>query len=229
MHGQTLLIQSYGHALGVAASSIINQCLQLHQQRACALPSYRGYTARRIYVASLQENGRRIRHLFHTQVSHGKDAQFIHRAKTIFVTAKGAIAAACWAIQHHEAVDHMLQHLGPSDATFLGDMPHKNDDDVLLLGEPGKKRGGLADLGNGTRGRIHGLHLHDLYGVQYYDFRTLGFNELGDDLSTGLRGDAEPVHGQLQALGAQGQLLQGFLTGDIEHTLICSQRRGGLQ
>ena len=189
MHGQTLLIEAYSHPLRITSRHIIDQGLQLHQERPGALPSNRGNTAGRIHITTLQKYGGRVCDFFHAQIGHGEDAKFVHCTESIFMTTQGAVATSRWTVQHHEAVDHMLQHLGPGDSAFLGDMSHEHNDDVVLFRQARKKRGRFTHLGDRAWRGIEGLHLHDLNRIKNDNLRPLAFNQLRDNLRTGFCGN----------------------------------------
>ncbi len=123
----------------------------------------------------------------------------------------------------------MLEHLGARQVAFLGYVADENDDGLGLLGEPREERSGLADLGHAARRAVYGLELHHLNGV--YDGHPRGV--LGDELRhrfrAGLRRHANLIRRQLQALGAQGELVQRLFAGHVENAALSSQPAGHLQ
>ena len=117
-------------------------------------------------IAPLQEDGRRVGHFLHALVGHGEHAQLVDGAEAVLHPAQGPVAAGCRRVEHHEAVDHVLEHFWSCQVAFLGDVTNQHDDGARLLGEPGEEGGRLPDLSDAARCAFHRLQLHHLNGVE---------------------------------------------------------------
>ena len=217
VHRQTLLIQAHGHPPRVAALHLVDQGLQFDQQRAGSLPGNGGDAARRVDVAALQEYGRRVGNGLHALFGHGENAQFVDRAEPVLHAAQGSKTAATRAVQHEEAVDHVFQHLGPRQVALLGDMPHQHHHGTGLLGEPREVRCRLAHLADTARRTLDTLQLQNLHRIEHQKRRFPLFDEPGDDLGTGFRGNLQLPAVQAEPLRTQRKLLQRLLAGHVEH------------
>ncbi len=158
-----------------------------------------------------------------------KNAELVDRAKAVFQSTQRSVPTAGRAVEHDEAIDHVLEHLGAGEITFLGDVPDKNHHDIALLGQPREKSGGLTNLRNAARHAVHGLQLHDLNRIEHHDLWRACANEIRDRLSPRFRGDPQIVHRQLQPLGTQRKLMQRLFTADIENFLLLGKTAGNLQ
>ena len=135
VHGETLRVQADGHASRIAALDIVDQGLDLHEQRPRSLPGHRDDAPRRNVARPLEEDRGRVADLLHAVLGHGEYAEFVHRPESVLLAAQRAIAAAGGRIEHHQAVDHVFQDLGSGQVAFLGDMPHQHDGDPAVLGQ----------------------------------------------------------------------------------------------
>ena len=228
-HGQAIGVGAYRHPPRVPALTVIDQRLQFNQQRPGALPHHHHYTARTHLLATRQKDRRRIFYLPQALFTHGKNAELIDCAKTIFVPPQGAKAAVATGLQHQEAVDHMLQYLGSGEGAVLGDMADQHQDSAGLLGEANQQRGALAHLGDAAGSGLDIRQVAHLNRIdhQYFWFQLFGSGNHGLDI--GFAKHLQFVGRQAQALGAQGNLRQGFLAADVECGQLLREVAEGLQ
>ena len=180
-------------------------------------------------VGALQEDGGRIGHFLHAALGHGEDAEFVDGAEAVLLAAQRPIAAAGRHFEHHEAVDHVLEHLRPGQAAFLGDVAHHRHRDAGLLGQPHQLRRRLAHL-RGAAGQAFGaLRLHHLDRIHDHELRPFRRDQLGNAFDDGLRSHREVALGQSQPSGAGGDLLEGFLAAHVQHADGAGEGCGDLQ
>ncbi len=228
-HGQTVLIQPHRHPPGVTQLAVIHQGLHLHQQRAAALPGHHHDTAGNGLLVAGQKNSRGIAHFPQALVRHGEHTQLIDGTKAILHRPDHTEAVVLLAFKIEHAVHHMLQHPRPGQGAFLGDMPHQEQGGAGLLGETHQCRSTFAHLRHAARSGAEPFGINGLDGVHHHH---PGFFPVGggqDVLDAGFRHQAQLVHGQVQAPGPQGHLLQGFFPGDVERGLMTRQMSHGLQ
>ena len=127
-------------------------------------------------------------------------------------------------IQH--GVYDVLQHPRPGEGAFLGHMADQNHANPRLLGHPGELGGAFAHLGHRARRRLEGLRIH---GLDRVDHRHPGLFPVqgGEDFFQADFGEQLHLPGiNLEAAGAQRDLLAGLLAGHIQHRMAGGRQAG---
>ena len=229
MHGEALGIQPHRHTPWIAALHPIDESLDFHQQRARAFPGDGHHAAGRGMIGALQEDGGGIGHVLHAALGHGEDAEFVDGAEAVLLAAQGPKAAAGRGFEHHEAVDHVLQHLRPSQPAFLGDVAHQHHRNACLLGQAHQFRCGLAHLRHAAGQALRGLGMHHLDRIHHHQLRAFDGDQLRDALDDGFGSHREAALGQPQPSGPSGNLFEGLFAAHVQHTDAAGQRRCDLQ
>ena len=81
-HGEAVFVQPHAQTPGRGPAAV-DQRLNFHQHRPCALQRHHDATAGHRLGVLAQENGARVTHPLETFLGHGKDADFVHRAKAV--------------------------------------------------------------------------------------------------------------------------------------------------
>ena len=216
-HGQAILLQAQGHAPGVGQGALVHQGLDLDQEGPGALAGDHDQAAGHGLVVAGEEDGGGVADLLQAAVRHGEDAQFVDGAEAVLDRAHQPVRAAGLALEIEDGIDHVLQHPGPGQGPFLGDVSHQEDAGIALLGPAHQLRRRLPHLGYGAgRGRQE-VGVGGLDGVHHQDPGLLAGGGGEDAFDPGLRQQADAGAAQAQAAGAQAHLLGRFLAGDVEH------------
>ena len=110
----------------------------------------------------------------------------------------------------------MLQDPGSRHGTLLGHVADNKESDPGLLGQAQQDSCGLPDLGNTARRRLDAGIIHGLDGVNDHQIRLFPGQDLCDGIQFGLAQETGIVPEGADPVGPQFDLMQGFLTGDIE-------------
>ncbi len=157
-----------------------------------------------------------LRTSFEPRLAHREHADLVGGAEAVLHGAHHAVAAAAVALEIQHGVDHVLQHARAGDHAFLGHVTDEQHRRSGSLGETHQRRGGFAQLRDGSRGRIARLACHGLDGI---DDRDAGFHAfgLGDhSLHRGLGDQRRNAGLQPEAARTYPHLLEGLFTGCIE-------------
>ncbi|MNP38267.1 hypothetical protein D3C76_1317680 [compost metagenome] len=165
---QTVLFQAHRHATRVTHHRMIDQRLDLHQQRARPFPDHHHRAAGGDFIAAAQEDGRRVADFTQPMLGHGKHAQLIHRAEAVFMAAQGTETGVGVAVQHHGAVDTVLEHFWTGQGAIFGDVTDHDDRYPAGFGEARQVGRGLTHLGDAARRGLHVGHVHHLDGVDHH-------------------------------------------------------------
>ena len=114
---------------------MIDQRLDLHQQRSRAFPDHHHRTAGGHFVPAAQKDGRWVAYLTQPLLGHGEYAQFVDRAEAVFMAAQGAETRIGVAVEQHGAVDTVLQHFRPGQRAVFGDVTDHDDSHASRLGK----------------------------------------------------------------------------------------------
>ena len=134
---------------------------------------------------------------------------------------------AALALEVEDGVDHVLEHAGPRDRAVLGDVADQQHGDAAALRKLDQRLRRGADLGDGAGRRVDGVEPHRLDGVDHRDLGRIGPLERGHDVSH--RGGGDELHRRVreaQPLGAQADLVDGFLARDVGAGRILFGERG---
>ncbi len=71
---------------------MIDQRLDLHQQRAGPFPDHHHRATGGDFISPAEEDSGRVAHFAQALLGHGEDAQLVHRAKAVFMAAQRAEA-----------------------------------------------------------------------------------------------------------------------------------------
>ncbi|MCY1495018.1 hypothetical protein D9M68_289080 [compost metagenome] len=228
-HGQAVLVEAEGDPARIAEVAGIDQRLHFHQHRPRAFPGRHHHAARHRFLGAGEEDRRRVGDFLQALVGHAEHAQLVHRAEAVLHRPQQAQAAIGFALEIEHGVHHVLQHAGAGQGAFLGHMTDQEDRRAALLGEAHQQRRALAHLGHAAGGR---LQLFGEDGLDGVDHHYLGFfhPRRGDDaFDAGLGHDLELVFRQAEAAGAHGDLLLGFLAGDVQRRHAAGDVAEGLQ
>ncbi len=126
------------------------------------------------------------------------------------------MAAIALEIQHR--VDHVLEHARAGDAAFLGDVADQHEGEIVGLGGTDQLERAGAHLGHRARRTVDGIEPHRLDRIDDHQRGVPGPLQAGGDVADIDRGSQfDRGVGNTQATGAQADLLDGFLAGDVEH------------
>ena len=114
----------------------------------------------------------------------------------------------------------MLHDLGTCDRAILVHMTHDEHGDLLLFSYCQQPRGTLLHLTDCT-GRGRDIHAaHGLDGVNDHKIRLFLFNQAADLIHVVFCRQKDVVLRYLQPCGAQFDLPDRFLSGDIQHAVL---------
>ncbi|KPY35505.1 Uncharacterized protein ALO65_05550 [Pseudomonas syringae pv. papulans] len=215
-HGQTILIQTQRHAARVGHVTVVHQRLHLHQHRPRAFPGRHDHTARHFFLRTGKKDRRRIGDFFQALVGHAEHAQLVDRAKAVLHRPQQAQAPVRLALEIQHGVDHVLKHARTGQGAFLGDVTDQEDRRAALLGVTHQQGSAFANLRHAAGGR---LQLFGENRLDRIDHHHLGLLDLGggnDGLDAGFGHYPQLVLRQSQTTGTHGDLLLGFLTGDVQ-------------
>ena len=119
----------------------------------------------------------------------------------------------------------MLKDLGAGDETVLGYMPDQDDGDTRLLGEAEQLRRHFLDLGYRAGGRVQNLRVHCLDRVDYHQLGHHRARLLEDILHKRLAEDEALTGIASETLGAHLDLIDAFLSGDVQGSEISTMQR----
>ena len=114
----------------------------------------------------------------------------------------------------------MLHDLGTCDRAILVHMTHDEHGNLLFFGNCQQPRGALLHLTDCT-GRGRDIHAtHGLDGVNDHKIRLFLFNQAADLIHVVFCRQKDVVLRYLQPCGAQFDLPDRFLSGDIQHAVL---------
>ena len=114
----------------------------------------------------------------------------------------------------------MLHDLGTCDRAILVHMTHDEHGNLLFFGNCQQTRGALLHLTDRT-GRGRDIHAtHGLDGVNDHKIRLFLFNQAADLIHVVFCRQKDVVLRYLQPCGAQFDLPDRFLSGDIQHAVL---------
>ena len=130
-------------------------------------------------------------------------------------------------IQH--GIDHMLQYSRTGDRTVFGHVSDQYHGDAHLFRHTRQLGGTFAHLRYGTGGGGDLVGIHGLDGVDNDDFGLMLFQGRLNRFHADFGKQVYSFGGQFQTLRAQGDLLGGFLTGNVQHFAALRHFGDGLQ
>ena len=186
-HGESIAIQAHRQTPRARAAAV-HQGLNFHQHGAGAFECDQHTTARYWLTVLAQKNGAGVAHPFEAALGHGKHANFIDRAKTVFDGPHQPVGGVRVAFEIQHRVHHVLEHTRASQRALLGDVPDQNDGGAGAFGHARQMGRAFAHLGHRARGagqlvRVDRLdRVHDHHGgLQFVDrgehFFQLGFGQ----------------------------------------------------
>src|SRR6056297_10794 len=104
-----------------------------------------------IPAAITKKELRRITHFLQPTIRHLEHANFVRRTEAVFDGTQQPEGITPVTLEIEHRVDHVLDHLGPRNLTFLGDMTDKNHRGTGLLGEPYQALRGSPHLADRAR------------------------------------------------------------------------------
>ncbi|MNP35177.1 hypothetical protein D3C76_1284990 [compost metagenome] len=132
------------------------------------------------------------------------------------MAAQGAEAGISVAVEHHRAVDAVLQHFRTGQRAVFGDVTNHHDRHAARFGEARQISRGFAHLRHATRRGLNVRHVHNLDGVDDHQLRLLFIGNHANLFNAGFRQHVEITGRQAETVCAHCHLLQGFFTGDIQ-------------
>ncbi|OIQ66564.1 hypothetical protein GALL_518640 [mine drainage metagenome] len=183
-HGQTILVQPDTQAPWTGAGAV-DQCLDFDQHRARAFKRDHDATAGHRLGVLAQENGARVADPFEAAFGHGKDTDFIDRAKAVLDGAHQPVAAVRVAFKVQHRVDHMLKHARARQCPFLGNVTDQHNARCPATGEAVCAGAGLGKARQVGRALAHLRHraggrgeLLGVDGLNRIDHRHIGLHGL---------------------------------------------------
>ena len=208
---------------------MIDQRLDLHQQRAGPFPDHHHRATGGDFISPAEEDSGRVAHFAQALLGHGEDAQLVHRAKAVFMAAQRAEAGVGIPVQQHRAVDTVLQHLRTGQRAVFGDVADHHNRHAASFSKARQIGRGFPYLGDAARRRLHVGHMHHLDGVDHHQLRLFFIGDLTDLLNAGFREHVQVGRWQPETMGAHRHLLQGLLPGDVQGFHPFRQFAEGLQ
>ena len=120
------------------------------------------------------------------------------------------------ALEIEHRVDDVLEHARAGDRALLGDVPDQDHGDAGLLGEARQLRRALAHLRDAAGCRFERLGVHRLDRVDDHDLGRAHADRADDRLELHFGKKLDRRVDQAEPAGAQRDLLDGFLAGDVE-------------
>ena len=162
---------------------------------------------------------------------HLEHADLVGGAEAVLHGAQDAELVAAVAFEIEHGVDHVLEHAGPGDGAFLGDVPDQHEREAARLGEPDQLEAGGADLADAAGRALDGVEPHGLDGVDDDEAEIFLRLERGGDIAhVDGGGKLHRRVGEAEPAGAEADLVDGFFAGHVAHALaMAGERGGGLQ
>ena len=207
--------------------------MNFNKNRPCSLDAGEHAGARYVVIPAGQEQRRWIGDLGQAGAGHLENADFVRRAIAILDRAQDPELVAAVALEIKHRVDHVLQHPGAGDLSVLGDVADEDQREALAFGQPDQflRRG--ADLGHGAGRRFQAVHEHRLDRINDHQIGSAGPSGIAqrcrDIAHRGGGGQADVGVGEVEPVGAQPQLVDRLLTGDIDRGQGLRQGGGDLQ
>ena len=133
------------------------------------------------------------------------------------------------ALEIEHAVDHVLEHLRPRDGALLVDVADHEHRDPLSLRQLHERHRAVLHLPDAARRRIQLLVIERLDRVDDQDVGLFLLYALKNISQASLGQDEQPRALNLQALGAELELVGRLLTGDIQHLRKLPQTAADLE
>ena len=161
-----------------------------------------------------------VAHLAQSVLPHFVNSQFGSASEAVLDAAQDAVHIMLVALELEYGIHDMFQYLGAGYASFLIDMPDKDDRRMRFLGKAQDGGGTFPYLGDAPRRRFKGFGRNCLYGVDD-DYIRANIFDVDVNLFQGSFAHDEAVTGgACQAVGTQFQLAGAFFAGYIENTFF---------
>ena len=184
--------------------------------------------ARDALLAVGQEQGRGVGHRHQARLGHLEHADLVGRAEAVLDRAQDAELVAALALEVEHGVDHVLEHARAGDLPVLGDVADQQEGAAALLGEADQGLGGGAQLGDRAGRLLEPVDPHGLDRIDDHQVRRLRPVERGQDVAgRGGAGELDRRVGEAEPAGAQPDLVDRFLAGDIDDRAALDGQRGG--
>jgi len=226
---QTVLFQAYRYATRIRHHRVIDQRLDLNQQRAGAFPYHHDRAAGGDFIAAAEEDGGGVAHFAQALLGHREDAEFVDRAKAVFMAAQRAETGIGIAVQQHRAVNTVFQYFRTGQRAIFGDVADHHNRHAASFGKARQIGRGFTYLGHAPRRRLDISHMHHLDGVDDHQLRLFFIGNLANLLDAGLREHIQIRRRQPETMRAHRYLLQGFFPGDVQRFHPFGQLTEGLQ
>ena len=219
-------VESGGGTLRVAIDGTADQRLRLDEERPHPLDCRGDGDAAHALVVLAQQQLGGVAHLPQAVLPHLVDAQFGSASETVLDAPQDAVHVVLVALELEHGVYDVLQHLRSRDASFLIDVPDKDDRRMRLLGEAQDGGGTLAHLCDAARRRFQAFGRNGLYGVDDDDVRADVLDVDVYLLQRGLADDEAVAGVGCQAVGAQLQLAGTLFAGNVKDALLRHTEHG---
>ena len=162
---------------------------------------------------------------------HLEDADLVGRAEAVLDGAEDAEVMAALALEIEHRVDHVLDDARAGDLAVLGDVADEDHRGAGLLGVADQRLRRGAHLGDGAGRRVGDVGPQRLDRIDDDERRRPAVGERGEDvLDAGLGGEQHRRVGEPEPLGAEPDLGDRLLAGDVDDPVpLLRQRAGGLQ
>ena len=194
---------------------LIDERLHFDQKRPRTFLSDENGGSRNVRFVFREENSGWIRHAAQTMISHGKDAKFVDRAKSIFEGSDESKVRMRIALKIKHRIHDVFEHSRPSERTFFGDVPHKKERSAGSLGRTGKSGRAFAHLRHGARSAVERAGKKCLNRIYDDEFRAFFIDDRFDVLKLNFTHQLETRRRQLQPLSAKRNLRGTLFTGNV--------------
>ena len=134
---------------------------------------------------------------------------------------------ASLALEVEHGIDHVLEHPRAGDQPLLGHMPDQHHDKAAPLRQPDQLLRGAAHLANGSGRAVERVEIHRLNRVDHDKVGRAAVIEGGDDIAdTARRGEPDRAIGDAEPVGAQPNLVDRLLAGDVSGSGPAGRERG---
>ncbi len=183
-----------------------------------------------IALAFGEKQGRWVCDFLEPGVGHLEDADFVGRAEPVLDGAENPELMAALAFEVEHRVDHVLEDARAGDQAFLGDVADKQENEAAALRQPDQFLSRRANLGDGARRGLQRIDVERLDGIDDHHIGGVGRVKAGRDIAHRRRGGKlDGGFAQRQTVGAELELIDGFLTGNVGAPRRAGQGGGDLK
>ncbi len=178
-----------------------------------------------------QKQRARIGHLGQAAISHFEHADLVGGAEPVLGAAQDAELVAAIAFEMQHRIHHVLQHTRACQGALFRHVPHQNQAEAALLGQPDQFEPRRPHLRHGARRALHGVQPHGLDRIDHHHGEVALAFQCGHNVAH-VNGGGQLHRRLMQAQPARPQpdLVHRLFTGDIEYSVPrLGQGRGRLE